>query len=43
MVPEKWSPQWGLELSHESSALTTRPRLLAERNKSLNIRQWSLT
>jgi hypothetical protein len=30
MVPEKWSPQWGFEsLSHESSALITRPRLLA--------------
>ncbi len=28
MVSEKWSPQWGLNprpLSHESSALTTRP------------------
>jgi hypothetical protein len=36
MVPEKWSPQWGFEpLSHESSALTTRPRLLAI-NRFLN-------
>jgi hypothetical protein len=33
MVPEKWSPQWGLNpppLSNESSALTTRPWLLAK-------------
>ena len=34
MVPEKWSPQWGFELnsqpfSYESTAFTTRPRLLA--------------
>jgi hypothetical protein len=30
MVHEKWSPQWGFEPStSQSSALTTRPRLLA--------------
>jgi hypothetical protein len=32
LVPEKWSIQWGFEptTSHESSALTTRLRLLAK-------------
>jgi hypothetical protein len=40
MVPEKWFPQNGLNprpLSHETFALTTRPRLLINTDLSLQV------
>jgi hypothetical protein len=44
-VPEKWSPQWGVEPTtsqYEFSALTTRPRLLASNffNQTLTLKKY---